>query len=176
VPNVDGSPSNNAGINLETFADKPGATSQITLRTTYAANFFGGIELTQAFLPLILKSEAGRIVNLSNILSSLGEHSDPKSFVYNVIPLACNSPKTALNAFTAHPIKNLSETPVTVNAAHPGWVKTETGGEGTPMELEDGTKTSVELATLVADSPTGGFFHLGRTAGLVKIKTAEKRR
>ena len=114
---------NNAGINLETFASKPSTTSQETLRKTYDANFFGVIELTQAFLPLVLKSDAGRIVNLSSILGSLGEHSDPNSFIYSVLPLAYNSSKTALNAFTVHLARELQETPVKVNAAHPGWVK-----------------------------------------------------
>ncbi|MCW3098503.1 MAG: Short-chain dehydrogenase/reductase [Chthonomonadaceae bacterium] len=154
---------NNAGVLFETFADKPSTTSQETLRKTYDANFFGVIELTQVFLPLVLKSDAGRIVNLSSILGSLGEHSDPKSFIYDVTMLAYNSSKTALNAFTVHLARELKETPVKVNAAHPGWVKTELGGEGAPMELEDGAKTSVELATLAADGPSGGFFHLGQT-------------
>ena len=156
---------NNAGISLETFESRPSTTSQETLRKTYDANFFGVIELTQAFLPLILKSEAGRIVNLSSVLGSLTEHSDPNSFIYSVLSLAYNSSKTALNAFTVHLAKELKETSVKVNAAHPGWVKTEMGGEGAPMELEDGAKTSVELATLPADGPTGGFFHLGQTLG-----------
>ncbi len=156
---------NNAGINLEDFSSQPSKTSQEVLRSTYDANFFGVIELTQAFLPLVLKSEAGRIVNLSSILGSLTEHSNPESFVYNVMPLAYNSSKTALNAFTVHLAKELRETPVKVNAAHPGWVKTEMGGEGAPMELEDGAKTSVELATLASDGPTGGFFHLGQPLG-----------
>lgn len=154
---------NNAGINLESFGDKASTTSPETLRKTFDANFFGTVEVTQAFLPLVLKSEAGRIVNLSSILGSLTEHSDPKSFVYNVNMLAYNSSKTALNAFTVHLAQELKDTPVKVNAAHPGWVKTEMGGEGAQMELEDGAKTSVELATLAADGPSGGFFHLGQT-------------
>jgi NAD(P)-dependent dehydrogenase (short-subunit alcohol dehydrogenase family) len=154
---------NNAGVNLEGFSSPASQTSQRVLRDTYDANFFGVIELTQAFLPLVLKSDAGRIVNLSSILGSLTEHSDPKSFVYDVQVLAYNSSKTALNAFTVHLAHELKATPVKVNAAHPGWVKTEMGGDGAPMELEDGAKTSVELATLAADGPTGGFFHLGKS-------------
>lgn len=156
---------NNAGINLERFEDKPSTTSPETLRKTFDANFFGTIEVTQAFLPLVLKSGAGRIVNLSSILGSLQEHSDPKSFVSNVIMLAYNSSKTALNAFTVHLAQELKETSVKVNSAHPGWVKTDMGGEGAPLELEDGAKTSVELATLAADGPSGGFFHLGQPIG-----------
>ncbi|MCW3054562.1 MAG: short-chain dehydrogenase [Chthonomonadales bacterium] len=154
---------NNAGVNLEAFEAKPSTTSQETLRKTFDANFFGTVELTQAFLPLLLKSDAGRIVNLSSILGSLTEHSNPNSFVYDVLMLSYNTSKAALNSFTVHLARELKETPVKVNAVHPGWVKTEMGGEGAPMELEDGAKTSVEMATLAADGPSGGFFHLGQT-------------
>ena len=156
---------NNAGINLETFTAQPSTTSQEILRKTYDANLFGVIELTQEFLPLVRKSSAGRIVNLSSILGSLTEHSNPNSFIYSVLPLAYNSSKTALNAFTVHLAKELKETTVKVTAAHPGWVKTDMGGEGAPLEIEEGAKTSVDLATLPADGPTGGFFHLGQTLG-----------
>jgi NAD(P)-dependent dehydrogenase (short-subunit alcohol dehydrogenase family) len=156
---------NNAGIMLEGFSAKPSTTSLETLRTTFDANFFGVIELTQAFLPLVLKSDAGRIVNLSSILGSLTEHSDPKSPIYGALLLAYNSSKTALNAFSVHLAHELEKTSVKVNSAHPGWVKTEMGGEGAIMEIEEGAKTSVQLATLGAEGPTGGFFHLGQTLG-----------
>ena len=66
-----------------------------------------------------------------------------------------------MNAFTVHLAYELKDTKIKVNAAHPGWVKTEMGGEGATMELEDGAKTSVQLATLEADGPTGVFVHLG---------------
>ena len=58
----------------------------------------------------------------------------------------------------AHELRN---TNIKVNSAHPGWVKTELGGENAPMELKDGGKTSVQLATLDSNGKTGGFFHLG---------------
>jgi NAD(P)-dependent dehydrogenase (short-subunit alcohol dehydrogenase family) len=56
----------------------------------------------------------------------------------------------------------LKDTHIKVNSAHPGWVKTDMGTEAAPMEIPEGAKTSVELATLPADGPTGGFFHLGK--------------
>jgi NAD(P)-dependent dehydrogenase (short-subunit alcohol dehydrogenase family) len=67
------------------------------------------------------------------------------------------------NAFTVHLANELQGTTVKVNSAHPGWVKTELGGPGAPMELADSPKTSVELATLGVDGPSGGFFHAGAT-------------
>src|SRR3984885_1109142 len=75
---------------------------------------------------------------------------------------AYNSSKAALNMITVWTAQDLKGTNVTINAAHPGWVKTEMGGEGAQLEIEDGAKTAVELATLPADGPTGGYFHMGK--------------
>jgi NAD(P)-dependent dehydrogenase (short-subunit alcohol dehydrogenase family) len=113
-------------------------------------------------LPLIRKAPAGRIVNLSSILGSLTLHADPKSPIYNSKAFAYDASKTALNAFTIHLAQELRGTAIKVNSAHPGWVKTDMGGEAAPMELSEGGKTSVMLATLPDDGPTGGFFHVGQ--------------
>jgi NAD(P)-dependent dehydrogenase (short-subunit alcohol dehydrogenase family) len=74
---------------------------------------------------------------------------------------AYNSSKTALNAFTVHLAHQLKGTRIKVNSAHPGWVKTDMGGDAAPMELVDGAKTEVALATLPPDGPTGAYLHLG---------------
>jgi NAD(P)-dependent dehydrogenase (short-subunit alcohol dehydrogenase family) len=153
---------NNAGVSLDKGA-APSAVGDKVLRDTFETNFFAVVTLTQKLLPLIRKSEAGRIVNLSSILGSLTEHSDPKSVIYQMKPLAYDASKTALNAFTVHLAYELRDTPIKVNAAHPGWVKTDMGGAEAPMNIVDGAKTSVRLATLPVDGPTGGFFHLNKT-------------
>ncbi len=132
------------------------------LRETFEVNFFAPVALTQMLLPLIRKSPAGRIVNLSSILGSLGAHSDPKSPIYDRKLLSYDASKTALNAFTVHLAHELRGTPIKVNSAHPGWVKTEMGGEEAPIEVSEGGRTSAQLATLPAEGPTGGFFHLGQ--------------
>jgi NAD(P)-dependent dehydrogenase (short-subunit alcohol dehydrogenase family) len=155
---------NNAGVMKESMGG-PNATSttDVTLvRETFNTNFFAVIELTQALLPLIRKSPAGRIVNLSSILGSLALHADSKSPIYGAKILGYNSSKAALNAFTIHLAHELQGTNIKVNSAHPGWVKTEMGTDAAPMELPDGAKTSVELALLPSDGPTGGYFHMGK--------------
>jgi NAD(P)-dependent dehydrogenase (short-subunit alcohol dehydrogenase family) len=112
---------------------------------------------------LIKKSTAGRIVNLSSILGSLTLHTDPTSPIYESKAFAYNASKTALNAFTVHLAHELKATNIKVNSAHPGWVKTDMGGEGAMMEVTDGAKTSVQLALLEDNGPTGGYFHMGET-------------
>ena len=159
---------NNAGISIEND-DSPGdsplnRTSTVSseiLRETFDANFFGPIALTQTLLPLIRKAPDGRIVNVSSILGSLTLHADPTSFIYPYKVFSYDASKTALNAFTVHLAHELRDTPIKVNSAHPGWAKTDMGGPNAPMEVAEAGKTSAQLATLPADGPTGGFFHLG---------------
>ena len=133
--------------------------SREALRETFDVNFFGLVELTQSLLPLIKESEAGRIVNVASILGSLTMHSDPDSEFYDFKPFAYDASKTAVNQFTVHLAAALKDTAVKVNSAHPGWVKTDMGGDQAPMEISDGAKTAVRLATLEDDGPTGRFFH-----------------
>jgi len=158
---------NNAGIAGGTFpgtgpehsaSDVPGDL----LHKVFETNFFAPVALTKTLLPLLKKSPAGRIVNLSSILGSLTLHADPNSPIYHAKSFAYDASKTALNAFTVHLAYELSGTKIKVNSAHPGWVKTDMGGSQAPMEITDGAKTSVALATLPDDGPSGGYFHMGK--------------
>jgi NAD(P)-dependent dehydrogenase (short-subunit alcohol dehydrogenase family) len=154
---------NNAGIAVESFGTvKASETSDEVIHDTFETNFFAPIALTQTLLPLIRKSEAGRIVNMSSILGSQTLHADPKSPIYNAKTLAYDASKAALNSFTIHLAYELKDTKIKVNSAHPGWVKTDMGTDAAPMEIPEGGKTGVELALLGEDGPTGGFFHLGQ--------------
>lgn len=153
---------NNAGVALgPLFGNNASSAPQDLLKKTFDVNFFSVIALTQVLLPLLKQAPAGRIVNLSSILGSLGVHQMPDSPIAAAKELAYNASKTALNVFTVHLADELKDTNIKVNSAHPGWVKTEMGGAEAPMEVSEGGKTSVQLATLPADGPTGGFFHLG---------------
>ena len=130
-------------------------------RKTFDTNVFGLIATTQAFLPLLRKSDAGRIVNLSSILGSITLHATPGSPVYDTKVPAYNVSKSAVNAYTVQLAYELKDSKIKVNAAHPGWVKTEMGGKGAMMEIPDGAKTSVALATIGEEGPNGAYLHLG---------------
>jgi NAD(P)-dependent dehydrogenase (short-subunit alcohol dehydrogenase family) len=155
---------NNAGINFEDFGGNSTLTvSEETLRKTFDTNFFAVVAVTETMLPLLRKSTAGRIVNLSSILGSLTLHATPGSPIYGSKAFGYDASKSALNAFTIHLGHALRDTKIKVNSAHPGWVKTDMGTDAAPMELVDGAKTQVELALLGEDGPSGGFFHMGET-------------
>lgn len=155
---------NNAGMvhKEEPFlASSVETVSAQALRDTFDVNFFGAVELTQALLPLLKKSAAGRIVNVSSMLGSLTMHSDPKAGIEQFKPFAYDASKTAMNQFTVHLAAALRGSAIKVNSAHPGWVKTDMGGDEAPLAVEEGAMTSVALATLDADGPTGAFIHMG---------------
>ena len=96
-------------------------------------------------------------------MASLNLHADKTSPIYDIKLLAYNSSKTALNQFTIHLAHALKDTNIKVNAAHPGWVKTDLGGEYAPMKTKDGAKTIVDLCLIGSDGPNGEFIHLGNS-------------
>jgi NAD(P)-dependent dehydrogenase (short-subunit alcohol dehydrogenase family) len=153
---------NNAGISAEVLGTgKVSTTTDDAIHRTFETNFFAPVALTKALLPLLRKSDAGRIVNMSSILGSQTLHADAKSQIYDFKSLSYDASKAALNSFTIHLAHELKDTRIKVNSAHPGWVKTDMGTDAAPMEIPEGGKTGVELALLGENGPTGGFFHLG---------------
>jgi NAD(P)-dependent dehydrogenase (short-subunit alcohol dehydrogenase family) len=152
---------NNAGV-AKDFGVAASAGALEQWRETFETNVFNLVSLTQNLLPLIKKSSAGRIVNLTSILGSLTLNSDQNSFLGGAFSgTAYHASKAALNMFTVHLANELKNTAILVNAAHPGWVKTDLGGEGAPLDVTTGAQTSVALATLGADGFTGKYIHLG---------------
>jgi NAD(P)-dependent dehydrogenase (short-subunit alcohol dehydrogenase family) len=154
---------NNAGVMIDDQGKKPSEQSLEVWRKTFETNLFGLIATTQALLPLLRKSAGGRIVNLSSILGSIHFHATPGSPVYDMKLPAYNVSKSAVNSYTVQLAYELKDTTIKVNAAHPGWVKTDMGGEGATMDIPDGAKTSVALATIGANGPNGAYMHMGET-------------
>ena len=148
---------NNAGIAIDDAP--PSQVSIDVLRRTYETNVFGVVRVTQTFLPLLRRSDAGRIVNLSSGLGSLTLNSDPSSPFASVKYLAYNSSKSAVNAITVQFAYELRGTPIKVNAADPGYVATDMNQHRGMRSVEQGAATPVRLATLPPDGPTGGYFN-----------------
>lgn len=156
---------NNAAIQIEDPTWSQNTTTTVStevLKETFDANFFGLVELTNMLLPLLAKSKAGRIINLTSILGSLTLHDTPSSPIYSTKTFAYNASKAALNMYTIHLAYTLKDTRIRVNSAHPGWVKTDMGTDAAPMSVEDGAKTTVELALTESDTPHGRYIHLGK--------------
>jgi NAD(P)-dependent dehydrogenase (short-subunit alcohol dehydrogenase family) len=137
---------NNAGV----YGDPIGAADYDLERAheVLEVNTFGPWRLTQAFLPLLRRSEHPRVVNVS---SGAGQLSD-----MNGGRAAYRLSKAALNALSRTLASD--ERWLKVNTMCPGWVRTDMGGSAAPRSVEEGADTAVWLATLPDDGPSGGFF------------------
>jgi len=154
---------NNAGVGPkgDFFVNRVVETTEDEFQYVFNTNVFSQVYLTNALLPLLKASGSANVVNLSSLLGSLTTHSLPDSPLA-LKRLSYNASKTTLNAFTVHLAAELKPFGIRVNSADPGHAKTDMGGPNAPMEIADGAKTSVELALLGPDGPTGKFIHLGQ--------------
>ena len=151
---------NNAGIaDGSDWSRKPSETPLADVRTVFDTNFFGVIAMMQAFVPLLRKSAAGRIVNLSSTLGSLTIHSDPNGAFKDYLLLSYNASKTALNAATVQFANELKSTSIKVNSVCPGYVATDLNNHSGSRTTEQGAKIAVNMATIGPDGPTGGYFN-----------------
>jgi NAD(P)-dependent dehydrogenase (short-subunit alcohol dehydrogenase family) len=155
---------NNAGI--ARAGGPPSQTDLDAMREVYETNVFGVIIVTNAMLPLLRRAPAARIVNVSSEVGSITSMTDPASPLAQMpASLAYPSSKSALNMITALYAKELRDTPVTVNAANPGYTATDLNRHNGFRSVAEGAEASVHLATLDADSPSGILWGHLWTAG-----------
>ena len=141
---------NNAGINYDTWETVENADISGTGMETITTNLVGPWRVCQAFLKLLRKSKAGRIVNVSSESGSLAS--------MGAGPPAYQVTKAGLNALTRTLAGELRDARILVNAVCPGWVATEMGGAGAPRSVAEGAEGIVWAATLPDNGPSGGFF------------------
>ena len=148
---------NNAGVS--------GALPQNSLETdvnvfreVFETNLFGVIEVTQAFIDLLKKSDEPRIVNVTSGLGSLTLHSDPTWKYYPFKAAAYMSSKAALNAYTIALALDLKDSAFKVNVVDPGYTATDFNHHSGPGTVEDAAARVVKAAVLDANGLTGQFF------------------
>jgi NAD(P)-dependent dehydrogenase (short-subunit alcohol dehydrogenase family) len=144
---------NNAGIARGNPASQ---TDLDVMHEVYEVNVFGVIRVTNAMLPLARRAQAARIVNVSSEVGSISSITDPASPLGQMpASLAYPSSKAALNMITALYAKELRDTPIKVNAANPGYTKTDLNRNSGFRSVTEGAEATVYLATLPADGPSG---------------------
>lgn len=148
---------NNAGI----FGGYPQAALDATVeqfKSTYNANVFGVVRVTQAFIDLLKASPEPRIVNVSSSQGSITLHSDPSYKYYDYKGAVYLSSKSAMNMYTVVLAYELRHSNFKINAVCPGYTKTDFNGHRGPGSVEDAGKRIVKYAMIDKDGPTGKFF------------------
>jgi NAD(P)-dependent dehydrogenase (short-subunit alcohol dehydrogenase family) len=147
---------NDAGINDP--ADGPALTARIdAVERVLRTNFLGALAVTQGMLPLLRKSQAARIVNVSSGLGSLTQNGDP-SYSYAASKLiGYSASKTALNMLTVQLAYLLRDTAIKVNSADPGFTATDLNRHRGTQTIPEGAAVAIRLALLPDDGPTGTY-------------------
>jgi NAD(P)-dependent dehydrogenase (short-subunit alcohol dehydrogenase family) len=150
---------NNAGIEARAEDNSVIGAADVTadqMRTVFDTNVFGLVRVTHAFLPLLERSAAPVVVNVSSGLASLTALSDPAHPAYFYPGVAYPTSKAAVNAITVQFAKALPG--MRINAVEPGYTATDLNGNTGTQTVEEGAEIIVRMARTGPDGPTGGYF------------------
>ncbi|MBB6733425.1 SDR family oxidoreductase [Cohnella zeiphila] len=149
------------GISMEEYlkSTRPSNASLDEMRAVWETNVFGVLAIYQAMLPLLREAPAARIVNVSSGVGSLTMNADPNFTLRSTFGPIYPASKTALNALTLAMAIELESTGIKVNAASPGFTKTNLNNYQGLETVEEGAQEAVRLALLGPDGPTGTFSH-----------------
>ena len=152
---------NNAGISRLPGSDpgsqRPRSADLEVLRAIFETNVFGVVTVTNTMLPLLRRSNAPRIVNVSSSAGSLALNSDPE--ISDDLPISAGyvPSKTALTSLTLQYARDLRPDGILVNAVCPGYCATDLNHHSGPRTPAQGAVAAVQMATVPADGPTGTF-------------------
>ena len=135
----------------------PSAVPLETVRDVFDVNFHGPLRVIRAFLPLVLRATAGRVVNVSSTTGSLATLTAPDNPLVQAPCFAYPASKTALNSLTVWLAAELRDTVIKVNSVCPGIDATDINSDPSGQHPSEGAEVAVRAALLPADGPTGTF-------------------
>jgi NAD(P)-dependent dehydrogenase (short-subunit alcohol dehydrogenase family) len=150
---------NNAGIEGRGEGNAVVGAADVTaglMRQLFETNVFGVVRVTHAFLPLLQRSAAPVIVNLSSGLASLARVTAAGTPTYAYPGIAYPASKVAVNMITVQYAKAFPN--MRINAVEPGYTKTDLNGNTGTQTVEQGAEIIVRMAEVNPDGPTGGYF------------------
>ena len=148
---------NNAGISGDQPQDFSTGGME-NLRKVFDVNFFGTIQTTQEFLPLLRKSTEPSIINVSSEVGSISLRTEAGRNTNRDKYNAYGSSKTALNAFTVMLANELHDAGIRVNSVTPGYTATDLNQFQGVKTVEQGAVPIVKLVIQSRPDITGKFF------------------
>ncbi|MFD8383020.1 SDR family NAD(P)-dependent oxidoreductase [Streptomyces sp. NPDC059679] len=155
---------NNAGVEAREPDGGVAGAAEVTadaMRSVFETNVFGVVRVTHAFLPLLSRSAAPVVVNVSSGLASLTRVTAPDTPTYAYPGVAYPASKTAVNMVTVQYAKAFPQ--MRINAVEPGYTATDLNRHTGIQTVEEGAEIIVRMAQVGPDGPTGGFFDAAGT-------------
>ncbi|MFC8517159.1 SDR family NAD(P)-dependent oxidoreductase [Streptomyces sp. NPDC057257] len=152
---------NNAGIETRTEDNGVPVAATVTgdqMRNTFETNVFGVVRVLHAFLPLLERSAAPVVVNVSSGLASLTHLSDPDHPAHFYPGIAYPTSKAAVNMLTVQYAKAFPG--MRINSVEPGFTRTDLNGNTGTQTVEEAAEIIVRMAQVAPDGPTGGYFDI----------------
>ncbi|MEU9287675.1 SDR family NAD(P)-dependent oxidoreductase [Streptomyces sp. NPDC048275] len=149
---------NNAGVEARGEGNTVVGAADLTadmMRSLFETNVFGVVRVTHAFLPLLRRSAAPVVVNVSSGLASLTRLSAEGTPAYAYPGVAYPASKTTVNMITVQYAKAFPE--MRINAVEPGFTATDLNGNTGTQTVEEGAEIIVRMAQVGPDGPTGGY-------------------
>lgn len=139
---------NNAGMlaSREQF----GELDADVLQQTLATNTVAPLMLVQALAPLLQRGVRPRVLNISSQLGSIAKADGFYTPTYRISKAGLNM----AGVMMAHALNPLG---VGVITASPGWVKTDMGGDGAPLSVEESVTSLLRLVDELPGIPAGAF-------------------
>ncbi|MFG1619738.1 SDR family NAD(P)-dependent oxidoreductase [Nonomuraea wenchangensis] len=150
---------NNAGIEGRLEGNLVAGAAETTadlMRQLFETNVFGLVRVTHAFLPLLRRSAAPVVVNVSSGLASLTGMTAPGTPAYAYPGVAYPASKAAVNMITVQYAKAFPN--MRINAVEPRYTATDLNGHTGTQTVEQGAEIIVRMAQAGPDGPTGGYF------------------
>ncbi|MEU0806567.1 SDR family NAD(P)-dependent oxidoreductase [Streptomyces sp. NPDC005970] len=150
---------NNAGVEAREPDGGVAGAAEVTadaMRSVFETNVFGVVRVTHAFLPLLRRSAAPVVVNVSSGLGSLTRVTTPDTPTYSYPGVAYPTSKTAVNMITVQYAKAFPQ--MRINAVEPGYTATDLNRHTGTQTVEEGAEIIVRMAQVGPDGPTGGYF------------------
>lgn len=155
---------NNAGIEARMPDGGVIGAAEVTaemMRTVFETNVFGVVRVTHAFLPLLRRSAAPVVVNVSSGLASLERVSTPDNPAHAYPGVAYPASKATVNMITVQFAKAFPQ--MRINAVEPGYTATDLNAHTGHQTVEEGAEIIVRMAQVGPDGPTGGYFDIEGT-------------
>jgi NAD(P)-dependent dehydrogenase (short-subunit alcohol dehydrogenase family) len=141
---------NNAGVASSWSTSLQAFDAEDALRC-FDTNALGPIRVTRALIPN-LRAARGKVVNMTSLMGSIADNGSGRAYAYRLSKAALNMATRNL----AHEVKGFGGIAI---ALHPGWVKTEMGGDGATEEIADAVARMVSLVDQLTAERSGRFWH-----------------